>query len=335
MIQQIYITDYLSDAATETAGLVQSLTGQCSMLLKADWQVSSATPLAALFSALHLKDKLVTDKASAPTSIVSAVLRASNDAMKDTPVMCLLPVHLGLQRDTFSLQGTIQLPAEVYVYLTQRLQQHFQEDFIVYPTTGQRFWWIQPLSKLDVQSPWPQDCLYQQAFQWQPQGKHASLVRQWTNEIQMLLHQLSSETGLTAWPAQLNSLWFASVPALPEWQHPSQVVYGSGDVFDGLSACQLPGVKQLSMAEALGQSNQDALMVVDRADQVDWNALSNAWQKGQLSQLEIVLPVAERSVRISCKKSHRWHFWRKAYTLESLYAHLEASLPTSKLPEAI
>lgn len=334
MIQQIYITDYLSDAAAETAALVQWLTGQCPMLLKADWQVSSATPLAALFSALHAKDKLITDKASAPVSPVSALLRARNDMVKDMPVLCLLPVHLGLQRDTFSLQGTIRLSPEVYAYLTQRLQQHFQEDFIVHPTAEQRFWWVQPLRTLDVQSPWPQDFLYQQAFQWQPQGKHASLVRQWTNEIQMLLHQLSSESHLPTWPGQLNSLWFASVPALPEWQHTSQIIYGLGDVSDGLSACQLPGVKQLSMVEALSQS-QDALMIVDRADQVDWQILCNAWQKGQLSQLEIVLPIAERSVRISCKKSHRWQFWRKTYTLESLFAHLEAALPSTKLPEAI
>jgi hypothetical protein len=177
--------------------------------------------------------------------------------------------------------------------------------------------------------------LYQQAFQWQPKGKHASLVRQWTNEIQMLLHQLSSESNLQAWPIQLNSLWFASVSELPEWQNLSQTVYGLGDVFDGLSACQLPRVKQLSMPEVLSQSITDALMVVDRADQIDWDVLCNAWQKGQFSKLEIVLPIAERSVRISYIKSHRWQFWRKAYTLESLFAHLEASLPRTKLPEAI
>ncbi len=335
MIQQIYITDYLSDAAAETASLVQTVIEQCPMLLKADWQVSSATPLTALFSALHAKDKHISDKASAPISAVSALLRARSDTVKDMPVLCLLPVHLGLQRDTFSLQGTIRLSPEVYAYLTQRLQQHFQEDFIVHITPEQRLWWIQPLQQMDVQSPWPQDCLYQQAFQWQPQGKHASLVRQWTNEVQMLLHQLSSEGNVTTWPAQLNSLWFASVTELPKWQHSTQTIYGVGDVFDGLSACQLPGLKQLSIIEALGQSIQGALMVVDRADQVDWSVLCHAWQKGHLSQLEVVLPLAERSVRISYKKSHRWQFWRKAYTLESLFAHLEASLPSTKLPESI
>lgn len=335
MIQQIYITDYLSDAATETPALVQWLIGQCPMLLNADWQVSAATPLTALFSVLHIENMHAGVKTTPRISAVSAILRARQDALRDMAVLCLLPVHLGLQRDTFSLQGTIRLSAEVYAYLTQRLQQHFQEDFMVHPAPEQRLWWIAPLRQLDVQCPWPQDCLYQQAFQWQPQGVHASLVRQWMNEIQMLLHQLSSENTLPTWPAQLNSLWFASVPELPQWQHQSRMICGVGDVFDGLCACQLPAAKQLSMAEVFAQSHTPAMMVVDRADQVDWNMLSHAWQKGRLTQLEIVLPIAERSVRISCKKSYRWQFWRKAYTLESLFAHLEASLPTSKLPEAI
>lgn len=332
MIQQIYITDYLSDAATETPALVQWLMDRCPMLLKADWQVSSSPPLAALFSALEVEHKYPEAKT---TSHVSAVLRAGQSVLTEMPVLCLLPVHLGLQRDTFSLQGTIKLSAEVYMYLTQRLQQHFQEEFIVHPTPEQKLWWIHPLRKLDVQAPWPQDCLYQQAFQWQPQGEHASLVRQWMNEIQMLLHQLSSESDLPTWPARLNSLWFASVPELPEWHHQWPVIYGMGDVFDGLYACRLPAAKQVSMVEVLNQANTSALMVVDQASQVDWDALSSAWQKGRLTQLEIVLPIAERSARIIFKKSHRWQFWRKGYTLETLFTHLEASLPTAKIPEPI
>ncbi len=338
MIQQIYITDYLSDSAADMASVISRLAGQCPLLLKADWQVSAVTPLRALFATLSIHG-LSTD-----TSPVAAVLHAGKGWTHAQPALCLLPVHLGLQRDTFSLQGTIALSAEVYAYLTHQLQQHFQDDFLVHATPGQRFWWIQPRKPLDVQSPWPQDYLYQQAFHWQPQGKDASLLRQWANESQMLMHQLASEDGFQdsvqrnsqpAWPAKLNSLWFASVPDMPAWQHDWQAVYGNGAVFECLQASQLPAVQQLSLAQALQDSTiTKALMVVDDVEQVDWQALQMALQKGRLSALEIVLPLAERSVRVIYKKSYRWQFWRKAYTLQGLFARLEASLPSSKLPEA-
>ena len=330
MIQQIYITDYLSDAALETAAVIQRLVEQCPILLKADWQVMHATPLNALFNALH-----ATNPTLPGISKVAAVLRARQAWANGLPTLCLLPVHLGLQRDTFSLQGTISILPEVYASLTETLQQHFEQAFTVHPTAEQRFWWIQPLDSLSVQCPWPQDCLYQQAFQWQPQGQHATLVRQWTNESQMLLHQLAQDS-LPDWPARLNSLWFASVPDVPVWTHPWQIVSGTGAVFEGLLASQLPAISQRSFTEVLAdKAIGKTLIVVDDIDQVDWPAVSNALQKSRLSHLEIVLPFAERSVRMTYKKHYRWQFWRQTPTVQALLDTLEAALPTFKLPEAV
>ena len=329
MIQQIYITDYLSDAASRAADVVQGVTMHCPMLLKADWEVIPVTPLKALFNALQHSEHT-------PPAIsqVSAVLKARQVWASVPPAFSLLPVHLGLQRDTFSLRGTVPMPAEVYAHLTETLQQHFVEDFIVHTETEQRFWWIQPLKRLEVECSWPQDCLYQQAFQWQPQGEHAALIRQWTNESQMLLHQMSAG-NLPGWPEQLNSLWFASVPDLPVWKHEWQIVYGSGAVFDGLLASQLPLAKQISAAEVFkDKAIRKAMMVVDQLDEIDWQTLFSALQQGRISTLEVVLPFAERSVRVTYKKCYRWQFWRKAYTVQRLLEKLESALPTFKVPEA-
>jgi hypothetical protein len=334
MIQQIYITDYLSDAAAETAAVIQGLTEHCPLLLKADWQVLPATPLAALFSTLHA--------GSHSASGVAAILRARQASLTDSPALCLLPVHLGLQRDTFSLQGTVPLSPAVYAYLTEALQQHFVQDFVVHATAEQRYWWVQPVQALEAYSSWPQDCLYQQAFQWQPQGTHATRIRQWTNESQMLMHQFSQDPrfsqdpSLPGWPARLNSLWFASVPQLPVWRQQWQAVVGAGAVFDGLRAAQLPALQQRTLAEVLhDKSITQALMVVDQPEQVDWQAVTAALHTGQLSALEITLPFAERSVRVTYKKAYRWQFWRKTHSLTGLLATLEASLPSFKLPAPV
>lgn len=323
MIQQIYITDYLSETAAWPAAVLQALTAQCPSLLQADWQLMPATPLAALFQVLQ-----GTDQASA--SPVAAVLRA-RQPWDIPPALCLLPVHLNLQRDTFSLQGTVPLPATVYASLTARLQQHFAQDFIVHASPEQRYWWIQPLQPMDVQCPWPQDCLYQQAMQWQPQGQHATLIRQWSNEIQMLLHQLAAETELPDWPSALNSLWFASVPDLPVWQPEPFLLTGSGAVFDGLQACQLPGLTARAPGEVMADRMvRHACMVVDSPEQVDWPALSAAMQGGRIASLEIVLPFAERSVRVTWHKRIRWQFWRKVTPVSALLQQLEAALPGTR-----
>lgn len=327
MIQQIYITDYLCDAARQPAGVIEQLTGQCPALLKADWQVISSAPLQILFSELQAAR-------AATLNPASAVLMERQVWPAGKPALCLLPVHLNLQRDTFALQGTVRLHADIYAYLTQQLQQHFREDFIIDVDPGQRFWWIRPLRALDVQSPWPQDVLFQQALQWQPQGKDASLLRQWSNEIQMLLHQLAHQSGLPEWPTQLNSLWFASVPALPRWRDLNRRIYGGGALLEGLAACQLPSLQLVSMKKVFeDKAIKHALMIVDHAEEVDWSALAQAMQKGKVSKLELIIPFLERSVRITYRQRLRWQFWRKPYSLPALMQQLEAALPTARSPE--
>lgn len=320
MIQQIYITDYLSDAAAQPVEMIQSLISQCPVLLKAQWKVGSLPPLKTLF------DELVA-AGHAPASVpVSAVLSARQH-WPLRPAFCLLPVHLGMRRDTFSLQAVVPLSAEVYAALTTRLQTHFSDDFVIQQDASQRFWWIQPLRDMQVQCPWPQDCLYQQAFQWQPQGPDAAVIRQWTNEIQMLLHQAAHASEISAWPAELNSLWFTSVSDIPAWQPTAALIAGQGEVFAGLAACALPAVRPLALEAMLAEARtQQAVWIADEWQACDWPALSNALQAGRISALKLVLPFAERSVEVHYKKQLRWQFWRKTPTLETLLQQLEATL---------
>jgi hypothetical protein len=319
MIQQLYITDYLSEAAAQPAVMIQSLVEQCPAFLKAEWHVQPLTPLAALWQRLGKN-----------SDVTAAVLSARLAGSESSPVFCLLPVHLGLRRDTFSLQSVISLTPEVYAALTERLKKHFVEDFIVHEDPSQRYWWVTPLREINAQMRWPQDCLYQQALQWQPQGAEASVIRQWTNEIQMLLHDAAYSPAVAGWPESLNSLWFASVSALPAWQNGESVVSGQGEIFSGLQASQLR-VKPALLKDLLADhSITDGVWVADRWQAVDWSAVSNGLQAGQISELRMVMPFAERSVEIQYKKQFRWQFWKKPYTLDSLLQQLEMILVTNR-----
>jgi len=319
MIQQLYITDYLSESAAQPAVMIQSLVEQCPSFLKAQWQVQQRTPLAALWQ--HLGQN---------SDVTAAVLSARQAGPEPRPAFCLLPVHLGLRRDTFSLQSVLPLAVEVYAALTERLKKHFVDDFIVHEDASQRYWWVTPLRDIEAQTLWPQDCLYQQAFQWQPHGAGASVIRQWTNEIQMLLHDAAYSPTVADWPESLNSLWFASVGPHPAWQTGKAVLSGQGEIFSGLQASQLI-VKSALLKDMLAdQSITEGVWVADRWQAVDWPAVSHALQAGKIAGLRVVMPFAERSVEIHYKKQLRWQFWKKPYTLDTLLQELEATLVTTR-----
>lgn len=320
MIQQIYITDYLSDAAARPADMIQSLVEQCPVFLRAQWQVHSLSPLKSLWQCL-----------GASGDATSAVLYARMPLPVVPSAFCLLPVHLGLRRDTFSLQSVVPLAADVYAVLTERLKKHFLEEFTIHEDPSQRYWWVVSVRDINAQTQWPQDCLYQQAMHWQPQGPDASVIRQWTNEIQMLLHEAAYSPAVTNWPETLNSLWFASVGHIPAWPAMPLTVSGQGDIFSGLQASRLGAAQFIPMSTMFAdQQMTDGIWVADEWQAVNWAEVSRALQTGRISALRVVIPFAERSIEIGYKKQFRWQFWRKLYTLETLLQQLETTLAAAR-----
>lgn len=325
MIPQIYITDYLSTAAAQPVEMIQALVERCPLLLKAEWTLGALPPMKALFA------QCVEEDLNQAVSPVTAILKAAQVGPALDAAFCLLPVHLGMRRDTFSLQAVVPLSAHVYAALTERLSAHFADVFVIHPDAAHRYWWITPLKPVDALCQWPQDCLYQQAFQWQPQGPDAALVRQWTNEMQMLLHQLAGASAMEDWPQTLNSLWFASVGEMPRWRQSLPILAGQGHVLDGLKANQLPGIQPLSLAALLAHTHpQGVVWVADDWQTVEWQALSSALETGQVSALTLVLPFAERSVAVYYKKQPRWQFWRKTPSLDTLLQQLETKLTATQ-----
>lgn len=320
MIREIYITDYLSVQALQPLDVVEAVFHACPALADAEWRLSARSPLKQLFAGLQASSDHL------PAQI-AAVLARRLPAVLPAPAFCVLPVHLALQRDTVSLQGTVTITPAVYSALTACLQQHFTDDFRLLPDPAQVCWWMVPVSRLNADCPWPQEHLFQQAFAWQPQGADAQQIRQWSNEIQMLLHQLAAHPPLPDWPEALNSAWFASVTALPIWQHHFLAVCGKGEVFDGLVAAGLPAVRDATLAAHLTQAaHQPTLFVVDSVSQLDWPALSQALQQGRVSQLRCVLPFAEQSLEIHFKRRSWWQCWRKPHTLATLMQSLQAAM---------
>jgi len=119
------------------------------------------------------------------------------------------PVHLVLQRDSFSLATPAPLPLEgdEINVLTNTLNRHFEAD-------GMRFYWHENLWFLrleknpDIQTSVPQAAINKDIGAFLPTGEGAIKWARFTNEIQMLLfeHPINQAREIKRLPI-LNSLW--------------------------------------------------------------------------------------------------------------------------------
>ena len=119
------------------------------------------------------------------------------------------PVHLVLQRDTFSLAAPVPLPLELEEIdaLTSALNKHFILD-------GMRFFWhenqwfLSLASNPDIHTHPPENAVNKDVDAFLPTGEGAIKWASFTNELQMLLfahavNQVREAKGLPV----INSIW--------------------------------------------------------------------------------------------------------------------------------
>lgn len=121
------------------------------------------------------------------------------------------PVHLQLQRDTFSLAGVLTLEPEQSAALTASLNKHFGAD--VSANKLQFFWhekqWFLRLdSNPNIQTHVPQVALNKAVEAYLPTGEGVMQWAAFTNEVQMLLfeHPINQAREVKNLPV-INSIW--------------------------------------------------------------------------------------------------------------------------------
>ena len=119
------------------------------------------------------------------------------------------PVHLVLQRDTFSLAAPVplSLDADEVDALTGALNQHFASDglaFIWHKNT----WFLSLPTHPQISSTAPQAAINKDISAYLPTGEGAIRWASFTNEIQMLLfdHPVNIAREAKRLPA-INSIW--------------------------------------------------------------------------------------------------------------------------------
>ncbi len=122
------------------------------------------------------------------------------------------PVHLQLQRDTFTLAGVLTLELEESDALTAALNKHFcfddkSPDKLMY-FWHEKQWFLRLQSNPNIQTHAPQAALNKAVGAYLPTGEGAMQWAAFTNELQMLLfeHPINQAREAKGLPA-VNSLW--------------------------------------------------------------------------------------------------------------------------------
>lgn len=119
------------------------------------------------------------------------------------------PVHLVLQRDSFSLAGPVPLPIDLEdaEALTRSLNTHFAADGLQF-FWHQHQWFLRLQQNPHIETTHPQRAVNQDIHPFLPIGKGASAWANFQNELQMLLfeHPVNIARDKQRLPA-MNSIW--------------------------------------------------------------------------------------------------------------------------------
>jgi hypothetical protein len=120
-----------------------------------------------------------------------------------------VPVHLVLQRDSFSLAAPVPLPLEIDEIdaLTAALNKHFRADDLMF-FWHENTWFLRLENNPNIQTTAPETALNKNISAFTPTGEGAIKWASFSNEIQMLLfeHPVNIAREAKRLPV-INSIW--------------------------------------------------------------------------------------------------------------------------------
>ncbi len=251
---------------------------------------------------------------------VESIKHASQDIYS---LLLAQPVHLSLQRDSFALDSLLVLSAEEYLALTTHLNDFFAEDGItLIPSATQQYWFLKTDSPWQLTTLPVQAALHRNIQAWMPQGLDANKLRQIINQVQMLLHEHPmNQKRLQKGLPEINSIWFSSNSFcgqgyVIEPTHKSVLVGHDALTRVVSERCQLPHYADVSTAAKAGAKH--AIMLMYKADSVDWGAIYQAVRSRKIRQMMAHFPAVNGTLQVSLTPLDCWRFWRKPNSLESI-----------------
>ena len=235
------------------------------------------------------------------------------------------PVHLVLQRDSFSLSE----PAPLLVkhdqakLIVDSLNQHFSQDGLVFFIGNSGAWYLRLNQQPQIQTILPGVAVGRNVYQFMPQGAAAAVWVSYLNEVQMLLHDHPVNMAReSVGEAAINSIWLSGggfMPsALSSVQHDIDLIVANSPFYQGLATWS--GVSYQVAAQSLADILQRVelqqhvrlqLSAQQLLDDTCFHVLWNALKTGNIQQLTVNLGYYEKTLVASIRPIDTYKFWRK------------------------
>lgn len=238
------------------------------------------------------------------------------------------PVHLLLQRDSFSLSEPVPLCVE-YAHAQQiiaSLNQHFSVDGMTFELGCSGAWYVHLDKQPDVATSLPAVALDRNIYQFMPAGVDASTWLSYMNEVQMLLHEhpVNHARESMHQPA-INSVWFSGGGLMPQAQ-PSQsadhLLLANSPFYHGLA--KLLGLNAASVEmhwpNDLSQKNCNVRLELPGqhlSDDANFNMLWQMLKNKQVRELVLNLGCYEKTLVATIKPLDTYKFWRKTKAISN------------------
>lgn len=234
------------------------------------------------------------------------------------------PVHLVMQRDSFSLSEPLPMPVEPEhaKNIVASLNQHFSQDGLTFFIGDSGAWYLRLNQVPHIKTSLPSDAIGKNSYHFMPQGDMSAKWRAYLNEAQMLLfsHPANTARELTGAPV-INSLWLSGGGMMPlnvKHHHAFDLIVANSPFYRGLA--QWSGLPSQAMAMPLGDVIQGAasrqhmhlqLTAKQSLDDASFQVLLNALKTKKIKTLNLNLGCYERTLVLTMTSLDNYKFWRK------------------------
>jgi len=233
------------------------------------------------------------------------------------------PVHLVLQRDSFSLSEPCPLPvsrAHAQAMIAS-FNAHFAQDGLKFSLGESGAWYVSLTQPPQIKTALPAIAMGKNVAHFMPLGSTASGWVAYLNEVQMLLHAHAANTEREgAGEVAVNSIWLSGGGVMPATVKPDSDIdclVGNSAFYKGLAkrsdlAYQdIAASLQSVMSHVAGRTHvrlqlaQDLLLAED-----SFQALLNGLKNRSITQLVLNLACYEKTLVATIRPLDLYKFWR-------------------------
>jgi hypothetical protein len=264
-----------------------------------------------------------------PIAAISYLGEATTEFSADaanTHLLIAEPVHLILQRDSFSLSSPvpIALSLDESTSLLASLNAHFNADGLQFVLTPSGRWYVHTDQQVNISTSNPALAIDRDINAFLPQGIEAGRWRQLLNEIQMLLfsHPVNHARELAGLPL-CNSVWFWGGGQLPsQRQHAVAKVHASTSLLKGLGRLGYVDIVDSTVAMSISPLDKPLWLILNESEDLNEEAFISftaMLKSGQVRTLQLHYAVGGQVLRSRLARPGLWKFWCKSSPMRSYF----------------